>query len=76
VLYDEVGGYVDQPLMEDVALARALKGQLAPLGATIVTSAAKYQRKGWLRQGAGNLWTLVRYATGRDVEQLAKSYRR
>jgi len=76
VLYDEVGGYVDQPLMEDVALARALKGQLAPLGATVVTSAAKYQRKGWLRQGAGNLWTLVRYATGRDVEQLAKSYRR
>lgn len=75
-LYTQVGGYHDQPLMEDVALVRALKGQLAPLGATAVTSAAKYQRKGWLRQGAGNLWTLLRYIAGWDVDRLAKSYRR
>ena len=75
-LYEAVGGYVDQPLMEDVALARMLKGHLVPLAATAITSAAKYQRKGWLRQGAGNLWILLRYAAGWDVERLAKSYRR
>jgi rSAM/selenodomain-associated transferase 2 len=75
-LYEHVGGYPDQPLMEDVAIARALRGQLVRLDAVAVTSASKYQQKGWLRQGARNLWTLVRYAAGQDANQLAKSYRK
>lgn len=75
-LYDSVGGYPDQPLMEDVALARALRGQLAPLGAVAITSAEKYRRQGWLRRGARNLWTLARYAMGHSPERLAARYRR
>tara|TARA_R110002094_G_scaffold95654_1_gene96568 strand:+ start:6652 stop:7332 length:681 start_codon:yes stop_codon:yes gene_type:complete len=74
-LYDVVGGYPDQPLMEDVALARALKGQLVGLPAFAVTSAAKYQRQGWLRRGGRNLWTLGRYVLGTSPEVLAQSYR-
>ncbi|MCB4378875.1 glycosyltransferase [Synechococcus sp. MU1644] len=76
VLYARVGGYPDIPLMEDVALARALRGQLVPLDATAVTSAEKYRRQGWVRRGARNLWTLTRYLAGADPEALAAAYRR
>lgn len=73
-LYDATGGYPDQPLMEDVALARALKGRLTLLSATALTSAERYQRDGWLRRGARNLATLARYATGTPPEVLARRY--
>ncbi len=75
-LYSHVEGYADMPLMEDVAMARALKGQLVPLDAVAVTSSAKYRRQGWVRRGARNLWTLARYFAGVDVEKLARQYRR
>lgn len=75
-LYDAVGGYPDQPLMEDVALARALKGQLTRLPIIAVTSAAKYQSQGWLRRGGRNLWTLFQYFCGRSPTTLALAYRR
>ncbi|MEH6646879.1 TIGR04283 family arsenosugar biosynthesis glycosyltransferase [Sulfitobacter sp.] len=75
-LYHAVGGFPDQPLMEDVALARALRGKLVALDAVAVTSAAKYRRQGWLRRGGLNLWTLLRYATGTPPERLARAYNR
>lgn len=75
-LYDAVGGYLDMPLMEDVALARTLKGRLHGLEARAVTSAAKYEHAGWLRRGARNLWILARYFMGVPVDQLAAQYRK
>ncbi len=74
-LYTKVGGHPNQPLMEDVALARALKGQLAPLNAEAVTSAAKYHGN-WLRRGSRNLSLLIRYVLGASPESLAKRYYR
>ncbi|MCT4610108.1 MAG: TIGR04283 family arsenosugar biosynthesis glycosyltransferase [Pelagimonas sp.] len=74
--YDAVGGYADIPLMEDVAMARALKGQLQGLPAIAETSAQKYQRQGWLKRGGRNLGLLLRYLTGADPEDLARSYRK
>lgn len=74
--YDRAGGFPDQPLMEDVSLIRALKGPLTSLPATAMTSAERYQRDGWLRRGARNLWTLGRYYAGADPKVLAKVYRR
>lgn len=74
--YLEVGGFPDIPLMEDVALARALRGRLRPLPADVVTSAVKYQKQGWLRRGSRNLWTLARYVAGVSPERLAQAYRR
>lgn len=78
--YEAVGGYPDQPLMEDVALIRALarEGALKPvaLPVTARTSAARYRRSGWLRRGASNLWTLARYFSGADPERLAARYNR
>lgn len=76
VLYHGVGGYRDMPLMEDVALVRALKGQLRGLPVRAVTSADKYERSGWLRRGSRNIWTLLRYFAGVPVEKLARAYRR
>ncbi len=75
-LYAQVGGYADQPLMEDVALSRALKGKLIGLDAVAQTSAAKYIAQGWLRRGGRNLWTVMRYFAGGDVDVLAAAYRR
>jgi len=75
-LHDRVGGYPDIPLMEDVAIARRLRGTLRPLGHRIVTSAARYRRDGWLRRGARNLGTLTLYLLGRDPQKLAARYRR
>ncbi|TMV09607.1 glycosyltransferase [Ruegeria sediminis] len=73
--YDAAGGYPDQPLMEDVALVRALP-RAGLLPARALTSAERYRRSGWLRRGARNLWTLARYFLGVDPERLAQAYRR
>ena len=40
-LYEEIGGFPTIDLMEDVALARALRGRLRRLDATAYTSAAR-----------------------------------
>ena len=76
ILLDSVGGVPDIPLMEDVALARALRGQLVTLPVTARTSAERYETEGWFRRGRRNLWTLLRYFLGTDPERLAQDYRR
>lgn len=73
--YDSAGGYPDIPLMEDVALARALGGRITLLPLAVTTSAARYRRDGWLRRGARNLTLLARYLLGADPARLAALYR-
>lgn len=73
-LLDGVGGVPDLPLMEDVALARALRGRLRMLPATARTSARRYEAEGWLGRGARNLLTLARYLLGADPARLAERY--
>ncbi len=75
-LLDQVGGMPDLPLMEDVALARALKGRLRQLPVRATTSADKFERQGWIRRGARNLTLLMRYFAGADPTRLAQSYRK
>lgn len=75
-LYAGTGGYPDQPLMEDVAMSRMLKGRLSEIDAVAETCAARYRRHGWVRRGARNLWTLMRYFAGASPVRLADSYRR
>ena len=75
-LYERVGGFQDMPLMEDVAMARTLRGGLRPLKTRAVTSATKYETSGWIRRGSRNLLTLLRYFAGVSVEKLAASYRK
>ena len=64
------------PLMEDVALARRLKGRLRPLDAIAFTSAERYETEGWLRRSIGNLGTLMRYFLGASPEELVTRYER
>lgn len=75
-LYAAVGGYPDQALMEDVAIASRLSGKLCAAGFVAVTSAEKFRRNGWLRQGARNLSLLLRYKFGADPDKLAAQYRK
>lgn len=72
--YAQAGGYPDIPLMEDVALARALGARLEVMPLRVRTSAARYAEAGWLRQGARNLWRLLRWLGGADPERLARRY--
>lgn len=74
--YARAGGYPDIPLMEDVALIRALPSRPEVLPSFAATGADRYQRAGWLRRGGRNLWTLTRYLAGSDPERLAQDYRR
>jgi rSAM/selenodomain-associated transferase 2 len=77
--YDAVGGHPAWPLMEDVALVRALRRGGVPvrlLGGTITVSARRWQRDGVLRRTLGNWGLLARYLAGASPEELAREYRR
>ena len=74
--YRRAGGFPDQPLMEDVALVRAIDRPLTRLPALALTCPERYVHAGWLRRGARNIWTLGRYLTGADPAVLDSAYRR
>ena len=75
-LFDAIGGFPEIPLMEDIAMSRALKrhGPPACLCATVVTSARR-----WDRHGAWKtillMWRLrAAYFLGADPARLALRY--
>jgi rSAM/selenodomain-associated transferase 2 len=75
-LYDEIGGYADVPLMEDVMIARTLgKKRLVLLSAEARTSAEKYERDGWRKRAWSNAVLLTRFLLGAKPDVLAKAYR-
>jgi rSAM/selenodomain-associated transferase 2 len=75
-LYDQVGGFADIPLMEDVVMARRLgRRRIRMLDAKAVTSAEKYRRDGWWRRSATNLTLLSLYFLGVPPDRLARLYR-
>ncbi|MGI9391234.1 MAG: TIGR04283 family arsenosugar biosynthesis glycosyltransferase [Boseongicola sp.] len=69
-----IGGVPNVPLMEDVIIARQLRGLMRPLDAKAHTSADRYLREGWVRRVARNLWTLTRFKFGASPEQLMSRY--
>lgn len=74
-LYDELGGFADVPLMEDVIMSRALgKARLVQLPAAAATSGARQERDGWFGRSLRNLWLLFRFYRGASPETLAKAY--
>ncbi len=79
-LYDAVGGYSDMPLFEDVDIVQRIiahenRSALHVFKSKAVTDAARYERRGYVRQAAANLWRLLRYYAGAAPEDLAKTYR-
>jgi rSAM/selenodomain-associated transferase 2 len=74
-LYDAVGGYAAIPLMEDVDMARRLgRARLQPIGATMLASARRYRRDGYIRRPLHNLVCLSLYFAGVPPGRIAKLY--
>ncbi|MBV9553018.1 MAG: TIGR04283 family arsenosugar biosynthesis glycosyltransferase [Alphaproteobacteria bacterium] len=74
-LYEAVGGYRAIPLMEDVDLVRRLgHARLAPLQATMLTSAGRYRRDGYRRRGLRNLLCLSLYFAGVPPQAIVRVY--
>lgn len=77
ILYDEVGGYADHPLMEDVDLVRRLgRRRLAPLAVAARTSADRWRRDGWSRRSLRNMVCLALYFAGFAPARIARLYER
>lgn len=76
-LYERVGGFADVPIMEDVAMVRAL-GRVAAvrtLPARVTVSARRWQRQGMLRRTLLNWTLLLGYSMGVSPYRLAQWYR-
>jgi rSAM/selenodomain-associated transferase 2 len=60
--YRQLGGYKPMPLMEDVEFVRRIgRRRLAVLRTRAITSAARYQRDGYVRRSIRNLSCLTLY---------------
>lgn len=77
-VFSALEGFHLMPLMEDVEFVRRLKrqGRLEHLSLALVTSARRWEHRGWLRQSAANLVTLGLYGLGVSPERLARRYDR
>ena len=70
-----VGGYPDQPLMEDVVLVRKLgRGRVVMLDADAVTSAVRYERDGWRARPLRNASLLLLHLLGVPPRILLRLY--
>jgi rSAM/selenodomain-associated transferase 2 len=76
-LFDDVGGFRDLPLMEDVDLVRRLgRRRLAPLSVAARTSADRWRRDGWAKRSLRNLSCLMLYFVGVAPARIARLYER
>lgn len=75
-LLDGVGGMRPFPLMEDVDLVRRIgRARLCPIPIDAVTSAARWERDGWVWRSARNLFCLALWRAGVPPSIIAKVYR-
>jgi rSAM/selenodomain-associated transferase 2 len=73
--YERLGGFRCLPLMEDVDLVRRIgRRNLVALDADAVTSAARYERDGWLARPLRNLGCLALYFAGVSPDFLRRLY--
>jgi len=74
-LLRSVGGMPDLPLMEDVELARRLgRKRLMRLPGCVTSSAARYERDGYVIRSLRNLFCLTLYYCGVPVSWIVKRY--
>lgn len=72
--YEKAGGYAPLPIMEDVDLIRRLSPRPALLKARAFTSAARYQKAGYLARSLRNLYCLAAYYRGVPAEKIKALY--
>jgi rSAM/selenodomain-associated transferase 2 len=74
-LFDEVGGYNDLPIMEDVDIVRRLgRKRVAFLDAAATTSAERYRRDGYASRALRNQMCLALYGAGLPISTIARIY--
>ena len=76
-LFDEIGGYQELPILEDVLLVQQLKkrGKVATIGPTASTSGRRWQQLGFLRTTIINQKIMLAWLLGVPLEQLRAWYR-
>jgi len=76
-LFDQVGGFDNIALMEDVAISKKLRALVKPtsLIAKVSTSARRWQRDGIARTVLKMWWYRLAYFLGVSPDYLAKGYR-
>ncbi len=76
--YDAIGGFPPWPLFEDVALLqRARKhGRVPWLPGVVLTSARRFNQRGFFRQRLLNAHLMLRYLAGASPMELATRYER
>jgi rSAM/selenodomain-associated transferase 2 len=76
-VFDAVGGYPRQALMEDIAISARLRRVSAPLclRERCLTSARRWESQGVLRTVVQMWWLRLQYALGAAPARLARSYR-
>jgi rSAM/selenodomain-associated transferase 2 len=75
-VFDRLGGFPEIPLMEDVALSRALKkeGAIACLRSRVVTSARRWEREGIWSTIWKMWWLKLLYLAGVSPQTLKRYY--
>lgn len=79
-LFDQIGGFPELPLLEDVKLSRALHnaGKLVRIDPAlrVITSSRRFEERGLLRQVIQNSINMTRYLyLGATAEDIARAYR-
>lgn len=75
-VFEEVGGYPNVPLFEDLELVRKLydRGGFAFLKVSVVTSARRFRKTGPLLQQLRNTYLWLHYVAGADLRRLVDIY--
>ncbi|HUV88141.1 MAG TPA: TIGR04283 family arsenosugar biosynthesis glycosyltransferase [Anaerolineae bacterium] len=77
-VFEQVGGFPDVPLMEDLELSRKLHraGRLVRVPLRVTTSSRRFLERGPLRQWLLDVWLVVRYLVlGATAQEIARVYR-
>ncbi|MFB1489950.1 MULTISPECIES: glycosyltransferase [unclassified Thiocapsa] len=76
--FDQLGGFPDWPLFEDVELLRRARrrARVLKLPGEVTTSAVRFRRNGVVRQQLMNAWLILRYLLGAAPTRLAELYER
>jgi len=77
-LFDELGGFPDWPVFEDVDLLRRARRRtrIISFPGRVVTAARRFRRHGLVRTQLRNAWLVWLYLRGTPPDELARRYNR
>ena len=76
IVFDEIGGYPDQPIMEAAYFCQMLrkKGKLKLIKQPLVSSIRRFEKGGVFNVLLKDGWIWVQFLLGMDISKYAKSY--